>query len=189
MAYLLQRLEEAGKLENTLIVLTGDHYPYYLDDASARSLLGESPDPDFEYYRSSCIMWCAGLDEPIVTDVPCCNVDILPTILNLLGVEYDSRLLPGTDIFSDSLHVAMLYNKNFITDRVKYNAATGQATWLMDTDGIDPKTLQEYTDSIYGVLKARYAASLSINDKDFYRYVWESLPDKDRPDDSMYATE
>ncbi|MBR3196364.1 MAG: LTA synthase family protein [Clostridia bacterium] len=189
MNYLLQRLEEAGKLENTLIVLTGDHYPYYLDDASARSLLGETPDPDFEYYRSSCIMWCAGLDEPIVSDVPCCNVDILPTILNLLGVEYDSRLLPGTDIFSDSMHVAMLYNKNFITDRVKYNAATGEATWLMDTDGIDPKTLQEYTDSIYGVLKARYAASLSINDKDFYRYVWESLPDKDKPDDSMYATE
>lgn len=32
----------------------------------------------------------------------CYDVDILPTISNLLGLEYDSRLMVGQDILSDS---------------------------------------------------------------------------------------
>ena len=173
MEYLLQRLEEAGKLDKTLIVLVGDHYPYYLTDAAAKSILGKLPEKNFERYRSTCIMWFAG-KEPIVCDTPCCNVDILPTVLNLLGIEYDSRLLSGTDIFSDSLHVAMLYNKNLITDLVKYNAADGKATWLVDTSSMSKEQKQAYVDNVYSIMKAKYAAALSMNKLDFYRFVWEN---------------
>ena len=173
MEYLLQRLDLAGKLDKTLIVLVGDHYPYYLHDRAVTSLLGELPEKEFERYRSSCILWFAG-DEPIVCDTPCCNVDILPTVLNLLGIEYDSRMLSGTDIFSDSLHAAMLYNKNFITDTVKYNAADGTYTWLADPDASTEEEKQAYVESVYSVLKARYAAALAVNKLDFYRFVWEN---------------
>ena len=127
----------------------------------------------FERYRSTCIMWFAG-KEPIVCDTPCCNVDILPTVLNLLGIEYDSRLLSGTDVFSDSLHVAMLYNKNLITDLVKYNAADGKATWLVDTSSMSKEQKQAYVDNVYSIMKAKYAAALSMNKLDFYRFVWEN---------------
>ncbi len=175
MKYLMDRLDEAGKLDNTLIVLVGDHYPYYLTDKAAKSLLGYLPDTEFERYRSTCMMWFNGLAEPIVCDTPCCNVDILPTILNLMNIEYDSRLISGTDIFSDSLHAAMLYNKNFITDKVKYNAADGKAEWLVDTEGISEEDLQAYVDNVYSILKGRYAAALSINNLDFYRFVWDNL--------------
>ena len=182
MEYLLQRLEEAGKLNNTLIVLLGDHYPYYLTDRAAKSILGELPDKDFERYHSTCIMWFAG-DEPIICDTPCCNVDILPTVLNLLGLEYDSRLLSGTDIFSDSLHAAMLYNKNFITDTVKYNASDGTATWLVDSAELSEEQMQTYVDNVYSILKAKYAAALSVNKLDFYRFVWENaFPSEDASD-------
>ena len=173
MQYLLRRLEEAGKYDNTLIVLMGDHYPYYLHDQAVKSILGKLPEKNFERYHSTCIMWFAG-KEPIVCDTPCCNVDILPTVLNLLGIPYDSRLYSGTDIFSDSLHAAMLYNKNFITESVKYNASDGKATWLIDTGDLDKDQMQAYVDNVYSVLKARYAAALSINKVDFYRFVWEN---------------
>ena len=175
LQYLVDRLDKADKLDNTLIVLTGDHYPYYLTDKAAKSLLGYLPDTDFERYRSTCIMWFNGLAEPITVDTPCCNVDILPTILNLMNIEYDSRLISGTDIFSDSLHAAMLYNKNFITDKVKYNASTGEAEWLIDTTDLAEEDMQAYVDNIYSILKGRYAAALSINNLDFYRFVWDNL--------------
>ncbi len=174
MTYLMDRLEQAGKLDNTLIVLVGDHYPYYLTDAAAKSIFGKLPESTFEKYRSTCIMWCGGLEEPIICDTPCCNVDILPTVLNLLGIDYDSRLISGTDIFSDSLHVAMLYNKNFITDTVKYNASSGKATWLVDTGSMNDEVLHAYVDYVYSILNARYAAALSVNKLDFYKFVWEN---------------
>ena len=188
MDYLLQRLEEEDKLDNTLIVLMGDHYPYYLTDAAAKSILGKLPEKKFERYHSTCIMWFAS-EEPIICDTPCCNVDILPTVMNLLGIPYDSRLLSGTDIFSDSLHAAMLYNKNFITESVKYDAADGKTQWLIDTDDLSSEQMDAYVDNVYSVLKARYAAALSINKVDFYRFVWEnsSLLPEDEPDEVITA--
>ena len=174
MEYLLARLAEAGKLDSTLIVIAGDHYPYYLDDESAASIAGGLPDRDFERYRSTCIMWCGGLPEPIVCSRPCCNVDILPTVLNLLGIDFDSRMLSGTDVFSDSFHAAMLYNKSFITDRIRYNAVTGEIT-VTDPDWHpDEEELRSYADGVAGLLGARYAAALSVNKTDFYRFVWAS---------------
>ena len=73
MKYLVDRLDQAGKLDNTLIVLVGDHYPYYLTDKAAKSLVGYLPETDFERYHSTCMMWFNGLAEPIVCDTPCCN--------------------------------------------------------------------------------------------------------------------
>ena len=176
IAYLIDRLDKAEKLDNTLIVLVGDHYPYYLTDKAAKSLnSGTLPETDFERYHSTCIMWFSGLEEPIICDTPCCNVDILPTVLNLMNIDYDSRLISGTDIFSDSLHAAMLYNKNFITDKVRYNAGDGKAEWLINTEGIDEADLQAYVDNVYSILKGRYAAALSINNLDFYRFVWNNM--------------
>ena len=84
----------------------------------------------------------------------------------------------------------MLYNKNFITESVKYNAADGKAEWLIDTDDLDKDQMQAYVDSVYSVLKARYAAALSINKVDFFRFVWENsglMPTEDEEPDSAQA--
>jgi len=173
VAYLMERLEEEGKLDNTLIVIAGDHYPYFLSDSVARNILGELPEREFERFHSTCIMWCGALDKPIVCDTPCCNVDILPTVLNLLGLPYDSRLLSGTDIFSDGPHVAVLANKSFVSDTMKYNAMNGEVTMLDESALQDESARSAYLERINGDIMARYAAALAINRTDFYRFVWE----------------
>lgn len=172
MELLLNRLEEAGQLDRTLIVLTGDHYPYYMPDESAAILAGHRLEPRIERFKSTCFLWFLGEGEPIYCDNPCCNVDILPTVLNLLGIDFDSRLLAGTDVFSDSFHVAMLYNRCFITDRLIFVTRTGETRWLEGADGMDEEERQEYLNLVQSLLEARYAASLAINNTDFYRFVW-----------------
>ena len=174
MAYLLERLQGAGKLDNTVIVIAGDHYPYYLTDAGYKALKGEAVDEDFESFHSSCIIYNAGLKQKIEVDTPCCNVDIIPTIYNLFGVTYDSRLYAGTDIFGSGMHIAQLYNKNFITDKVKYNAATGKAEWLVDTSEYSEEKLNGYLESAINTVKNRYAFSIGVEDTDLYSYVFDN---------------
>ena len=137
-AYLLKRLEEAGKLENTLIVMAPDHIPYF-DVATLEELSGESyggegirnlkeSDLNFEVYRNSLIIWSASMKEPVQVDKICGQVDILPTVSNLLGLEYDSRLLAGTDILSDSQPLVIFSSRCWMTDKGIYNRYSGEFT-------------------------------------------------------------
>jgi len=171
MSYLLKELEKAGKLDNTLIVITGDHYPYYLSEAARANIAGH-PISEFDIFKSTCIMYSAGIEEPIVTDVPCCNVDIIPTVLNLLGVKFDSRLIMGTDIFSNGIHKAVLYDKSFITNKAIYNAKTGEITWLVDTDLYDMSNLYSYIENMSALVASEYSASVNIIKTNFYYNLW-----------------
>jgi len=174
LEYLIQRLDEAGKLEKTMIVMVGDHFPYYLSTESVIQFYGKQPDGTFDLYKSSCIIWSGSMKEPIPVDELCCSVDILPTVLNLLGFEFDSRLLAGRDILSDSTHVAVLYNKNFITDIVKYRWSKGTKTWLTDTSAYDSTQLNDYLKSMQNYISSSYSMSLKLMSTDFYRFAWEN---------------
>lgn len=170
MTYLLERLEEAGILDKTVIVLSGDHYPYYLSEIGYEALSGEKYEDSTDIFKSTCIIYNSGIKEPIRVDTPCCNVDILPTIYNLFGIEYDSRLYAGTDIFGNGTHIAQLYNKSFVTDLVKYDYASGEAVWF-DIDGYDEEYLDRYLEKMISIVKNRYAMSINIEQSDFYEFV------------------
>lgn len=178
MTLLLEKLEAAGKLDKTMIVIAGDHYPYYLSEYHYNSLAGHKVDTNFEKYSSTCIMYCSGI-ETVQVDTPCCNVDILPTVYNLFGMEYDSRLLMGTDIFANNTHIATLYNNSFITDKVKYNSKNGKVEWLPASETMTETDKVNYLNYCITTTKNRYAASLSLIDENFYRFVFgEPVVDK-----------
>lgn len=129
---LLDKLETAGKLERTLIVATGDHIPYFNVDtleeltgkpfgsSDAIEALNESA-IDFDVYKNTLILWSAGMTEPVPVDKVCCQVDILPTLSNLLGLEYDSRMLAGRDILSDSEGLVVFSSRSWRSDRGFYD--------------------------------------------------------------------
>ena len=167
LEYLLNELEAAGKLDNTVIVMTGDHYPYYLSDAGYELLNGAPIVDEFEKYRSTCIIYNSKMGT-VKIDEPCCNVDILPTILNLFGIEYDSRIYAGTDILSDSRHVAMLYNKSFITDKCAYNSTNGNTIWFEE---IPEEEKEDYIDKTYAYVKNKYTYSIGVEESDFFKYI------------------
>ena len=106
LEYLMDKLEEKGIADDTLIVLTADHYPYALSSEGTdhyNELRGfEDTELVTSRYRNALIMWSASIEEPITVDTPCSSIDILPTISNLFGLEYDSRLMIGRDIFAQN---------------------------------------------------------------------------------------
>ena len=173
MNYLLERLEEAGKLENTVIVMTGDHYPYYLSE-SGRTSLCQQEISELDQYHSTCMIYCAGLEEPIHCDEYCCNVDIVPTVLNLFNIPFDSRLLMGTDVFStDSMHTAMLYNKSFLNDKVEYNTTNHEAVWKIDTSMYCEEALDSYIKNYMALNDSYYLASINMMKYNFYFTIWK----------------
>ena len=174
MKYLMDELEKAGKLNKTMIIIAGDHYPYYLKDSALNALAGEKVEQNFDKFKSTCIMWAGGI-ETVEVNVPVCNVDILPSVLNLLGMEYDSRLLPGADMFSSNEHIAMFYNKTFVTEKVKYNAQKATAEWLPASAGMTEEQKKAYLDYCIAATKSRYTASLELMSEDFYRFVYENI--------------
>ena len=173
MNYLLERLEEAGKLDNTVIVLTGDHYPYYLSEAGRTSLC-QKEISELDQYHSTCFIYNAGMEEPIHNDEYCCNVDIVPTILNLFNIPFDSRLLMGTDVFStESMHTAMLYNKSFLNDKVEYNTSNHEAVWKIDTSVYCDEALDSYINKYMALNDSYYLASINMMKYNFYFTIWK----------------
>ncbi len=128
LSYLLEQLEAAGQLENTVICLSGDHYPYALDKSVIDEMAGHEVEDNFEIYHSTLILWSGSMTEPVVVDKPCESLDIIPTLSNLFGLSYDSRLLMGRDILSDSSPLVVFSNRSFITDLGRYNSKTDTFT-------------------------------------------------------------
>jgi len=166
MTLLLERLEEAGQLENTLIVISADHYPYGLEPAEIDEIAGHPVDPDFELYKSALIMYKAGTPHEVI-DEPCSSLDILPTVLSLLGAPYDSRLLMGRDIFSDSEPLVIFSNRSFLTTDARYNTRTKE---LLPNEGaVLPENYRKYWSN---VINQKFTYSARILDEDYYRVLW-----------------
>ena len=175
LEYILQQLEEAGQLDRTVIVMSADHYPYAMTTEQYEELAGKSLSGGKDLFRNNLILWAKQFeDEPVMIDKPCCSVDVLPTLLNLFGYEYDSRLYAGRDIFSDQEGLVIFNDRSFVSDGVIYNRKTKETTWLKDAEGklIVPKEQQEdYLKAKQQLVKDRYQMSAYILQENYYRDI------------------
>ena len=167
MKLLLERLEEAGQLENTVIVLTADHYPNGLTPQEMGELLGHTPEKNFEIYRNGCIIWKHGMTPEVIAE-PTSHLDLLPTLSNLFGLEFDSRLYMGRDIFSDAEPLVMFRNRSWITGEARYNSQTGKVESMNGGEVYDT-----YVDAIKTEVNNRFAVSTRILENDYWRILFE----------------
>jgi len=172
MEYLLKRLEEAGKLDDTLIVMSADHYPYGLTEEETSERIGHEVESNFELYKNAFIMYNPKLGSRTVTR-PCSSLDIIPTLSNMFDLPFDSRLLMGVDMFSDTPPLIIFANRSFITDKVMYNTKTKEATPLTDEPLEDG-----YVSSISKKISNKFAYSAKILENNYYAKLF---PDRRLP--------
>lgn len=168
MEYLLNSLEEAGVADTTLIAMSADHYPYGLSTAEIDELAGHKVENNFELYKNHFILYTPNM-EPTTIDKPASSLDILPTISNLLGLEFDSRLLMGKDIFSDSDPLVIFFNRSFITDKGKYNGVNYQFTSFSDIN-YTQKEIEQMVEAI----NAKFYYSARILETDYYNIIFNN---------------
>ena len=122
MEKLLSYLEEADKLDDTVIVISPDHYPYGLKESEINEVSTFNRDDKFDLYKTTLIIYNSTIEEPIYIDKYVSSIDVLPTVYNLFGVPYDSRLLMGRDVFAKGDGLVIFSDRSWITGKGKYDA-------------------------------------------------------------------
>ncbi len=169
MEFLLETLEEKGIGENTLIVLSSDHYPYGLEHDEIEELEGAAVDRNFELYRNALIMYAPGM-EGKTFDAPASSLDIMPTVSNMMGLDFDSRLFMGQDLMAPRDPLVIFQNRSFITDKGRFNASTGEF-FLKEGVEVTP----DYRETVSNRISAKFHFSARILDNDYYSIIMDSL--------------
>lgn len=164
MGILLNKLDEAGKLDDTVIVLTADHFPYNLDIDDINTLSSYERDTLIEANSNNLIIYNSKMKSVSVDKVGM-SIDVLPTVLNLFGMEYDSRIIMGKDILSSSPGLAIFKDKSWVTDKGTYYASTGK---FVARDEV----ADDYVRNINNVVNNRTAISRMIVVNDYYKYIF-----------------
>ncbi len=101
IANLLDELEERDLLDDTVIVLVSDHYVYgYSDSDYVAAKKGVINDRK-ELQNTPFVIWSEDIEAEEV-DTILDTADILPTLLNMLGIDYDPLNYMGTDVFDEA---------------------------------------------------------------------------------------
>lgn len=173
---LVQKLEEAGIADDTVICLTSDHYPYGLEQKQAygnsedyvTDLYGYTHSAPWEKDHNSWILWSGCLENECKEyaceiSSPTYSLDIVPTLSNLFGLEYDSRLLVGRDVFSDAEPLVIWNNRSWVTDKGRYNSRTKE---FIPAEGISVDST--YAENISNIVKNKIYFSHRTVDNDYY---------------------
>ncbi|MCT8139399.1 sulfatase-like hydrolase/transferase [Anaerobacillus sp. CMMVII] len=166
LEYLLKKLEEAHLADKTLIAISSDHYPYGLEEKTIEELSGQVIENQFDLYKNDFIIYTKGMEATKIDKLGS-SLDIIPTLSNLLGLEYDSRLLIGRDLFSNSEPIVPFLDRSFITNKGIYNGLTEE---FVPSNGgqID----EEYINLMSSIINSKFYYSAKILDTDYYKIVF-----------------
>lgn len=170
LEYLIAELESAGKLDHTVIALSADHYPYGMNLENYEELAGMELEDSLEIYRNTLILWNSQMEEPVIIEKPCGAMDLLPTLYNLFGFPYDSRLFAGTDMLSDSPGLVVFADRSFIAEDMSYNKVTGEVI-SPTQEPLDEEYIKQRKQDI----RQLYNYSTDILDLDFFHYVKQAI--------------
>ena len=177
---LVGKLEAAGIADDTVICLTSDHYPYGLENTATfdnyedyvTDLYGYTYANSWEQDHNTLIIWSGCLeneykDMACEISAPTYSLDIVPTLSNLFGLEYDSRLLVGRDVFSGEEAIALWSNYSWVTERGKYDSSTGT---YYPNDGYEND--ENYINRINRIVTNKINFSSQVVDTDYYRILF-----------------
>ena len=173
---LVEQLEAAGIADDTVIALSADHYPYGLEEWTANKpyiheLYGFKYKNHLERDHNALIIWSGCLEDmDLEVKEPVYSLDILPTLSNLFGLEYDSRLLVGRDVFSDEEAIVLTQNYSWKTIEGVYDADKKKFTPNEgSTVGAD------YVERINKIVSNKVTYSREMAATNYFKYVSRAL--------------
>ena len=147
---LLDRLEQDGHIDDTVLFFYTDHYNKYMSSTEFVMKLKGSANTD-ELMKTPCFFYLRGL-EPGVVDKAASVFDVPPTIANLFGLETDCRYYPGKDVFSEGTGLVMFRNYDWYDGTTLFTADTPDPERYAGTT----KQVHEILDNAWRTFKCNY---------------------------------
>ncbi len=177
VTHLVEELEKNKLADDTVIVISPDHFPYGLSSDRntginyLEELYGYDINSCFDRDITSLIIWSGSLEKekPIIVSEPTSSIDILPTLSNLFGTEFDSRLMVGRDVFSDTQALVFYANYSFKTSLGTYYSNTGKFVPLKENTTIP----EGYVNQIKTIIKNKIKFCADSQKTDYFRYLFE----------------
>ena len=170
---LLDILEEKGILEDTVIVMYGDHYPYGLVDSDVQAAVDYDVEEFYEIEQTPFVIYNSEL-EPKVFSEKTSYMNILPTIANLFNLDYDPRFYLGEDLFSEDFSDRVVFADSSWEDAIaRYDAGSGTVTYF-GSETYSTRELQAINTEIY---QKKEMSKLAIMNN-YFDYLEKKLDEK-----------
>ena len=188
-------LKESGLYKNSIIVLYGDHYGISNSRNPALApLLGKNSETWSSYdnamlQRVPYMVVIPGMDKGGIIDTYGGEIDMLPTLLHLLGIESNKFLQVGQDMLSpDHDQIVAFRSANYFVTP-EYTSYSGRTYYTKTGEEItnpDEKT-KEQLDKIREAANLQLKISDSIQTGDLLRFFKGNDLGKVNPDDYSYT--
>ena len=151
-------------MEKTVIIGVTDHYTYgYKDEASLYALSGV--DDALLLEKTPCFIWSADL-QPMKVDKTLNTSDLLPTMLNLLGVDSPYDYI-GRDAFDPTYEgYALFSDGSWISGDIAYDAGTKR---VLSITGGEAEASSETLDAMAQKVQQFVRINNLILDTDYYK--------------------
>ena len=170
LGILLDGLEEKGILDDTVIVMYGDHYPYGLSTDTINTVLDYDTNVDYENERVPFVIYNTDIDSKEFESYTS-YINILPTVANLFDLDYDPRLYMGSDLLSkDYESIVVFADGSWKNEYAYYNASRSNIEYYTDKT-YTIEELQNINNKIDLKIKM---SSLAIKNN-YFNYLYNSL--------------
>ncbi len=167
---LIDGLKERNLLDDTIIVLFGDHYPYAINLDILNEILNRDL-TNYENEKVPLIIYDSSLKETITMDEYTSYINLVPTIANLFDLDYDPRYYMGEDLFSsDYQSIVVFYDYSWKNEYAYYNSSTGKITYFTDFTYTDEE-IKEINSQIY----AKMNMSSNAIKSNYFAYLFSAL--------------
>ena len=168
---LLEGLEEQGKLDDTVIVMYADHYPYGLTNNTLNQYFDYDVTVDMERDRTPFIIYNPSISATKYDEYTS-FMNLTPTLANLFDLNYDPRLYVGSDILSKKYENRVIFaNGSWQDKKAFYNASTGKITYYAANDVYTPEEIVEINNDI----RSRISMSNLAIKTNYFNYLNEGL--------------
>ena len=171
LGVLLEGLKEQGILDDTVIVMYGDHYPYGISTNHLNKVLPYDTAEDNNAERVPLVIYNSKLEGKVFEQYTT-YINILPTVANLLNLDYDPRLMMGSDLLSQNYESLVVFaDGTWKNENAFYDASSGKVKFYNDT--YTEEDIRMITEDVSNKLKV----STKAIETNYFNFLESALKD------------